>query len=334
MIDEDLIGHLLGALEPTEHLTIQNRLSETPELAARLEHLRLALQPLEAIRDPGAPPAGLADRTLARLAGIFAQCDAQGSAASPRERLAATVSRTLESDASDSRSSETASPVTTPRAPREAPETRTIGGRLRADLIVACAIAFLGCGLVLSAVSKVRAQSQLLECQSNLRKLYIGLVGYADTHEGYYPQVATNATADSFVVALQEAGQVPADFRAACPVGVIDEAVSPVSYTYSLGFQDQAGRLVGLRRPADGVGEHDLLPISADYPTAEATPVVGQLCPHPPVMNVLYLGGQVRTTTSPLIGPNGDDIYRNINGQVAAGLDRSDVVLGRASDRP
>jgi hypothetical protein len=51
-------------------------------------------------------------------------------------------------------------------------------------------------------------------------------------------------------------------------------------------------------------------------------------------MNVLFAGGQVRMTTSPLIGPNGDDIYRNVFGRVAAGVDRSDVVLGRPGDRP
>jgi hypothetical protein len=51
-------------------------------------------------------------------------------------------------------------------------------------------------------------------------------------------------------------------------------------------------------------------------------------------MNVLFIGGNVRVTTSPLIGPNGDDIYRNIFDRVAAGINQSDVVLARPNDKP
>jgi hypothetical protein len=51
-------------------------------------------------------------------------------------------------------------------------------------------------------------------------------------------------------------------------------------------------------------------------------------------MNVLFVGGNVRLTTSPLIGPNGDDIYRNIYNCVGAGGHRTDAVLGRPGDRP
>jgi hypothetical protein len=51
-------------------------------------------------------------------------------------------------------------------------------------------------------------------------------------------------------------------------------------------------------------------------------------------MNVLYAGGNIRVTTSALIGPNGDHIFQNIYGSVGAGADRADVVLGRPGDRP
>ena len=34
------------------------------------------------------------------------------------------------------------------------------------------------------------------------------------------------------------------------------------------------------------------------------------------------------------VGVDGDDIYRNQLGQVAAGVTRVDAVLGRAGDRP
>ena len=92
--------------------------------------------------------------------------------------------------------------------------------------------------------------------------------------------------------------------------------------------------LVGLRRPGTSADEHDLVPISADYPSARAAPAAGPLCPHSFGMNVLYAGGNIRVTTSALIGPNQDHIFQNIYGSVGAGADRDDVVLGRPGDRP
>jgi len=179
----------------------------------------------------------------------------------------------------------------------------------------------------------VRVNYQLLACQANLQTLHRGLVGYADTHEGNYPQIGPGETADSFATTLADAGQVPEGYQPGCPVDQ-PESTNPRLYTYSLGYRLPNGTLSGLQRPVDALDEHDLLPISADYPTASATPVDGPLCSHPPRMNVLYIGGNVRITTSPLIGPNGDDIFRNVLDQVAAGVDRTDVVLGRPGDKP
>jgi len=206
-------------------------------------------------------------------------------------------------------------------------------------MIVACGIALFAGGLIFSAVGKLRAQNQVLVCQSNLHTLHTGLSGYADTHGGRYPQVGTetNPTADSFVAALADAGQVPPGFRACCPADpaatLASKTATPVGYTYSLGYRTPGGGLQGFHRPTAG-GEHDLVPISADYPTATAAPAAGPLCPHSVGMNVLLAGGNVRHTASPLVGPKGDDIYRNIYGQVAAGANQDDVVLGRPGDRP
>ena len=58
------------------------------------------------------------------------------------------------------------------------------------------------------------------------------------------------------------------------------------------------------------------------------------MSPHGRTMNVLFVGGNVRPTTSPHIGPHGDDIYRNVFGYVAAGANRADAVLGRTGDKP
>jgi hypothetical protein len=342
MTDEDLIGYLIGSLDPEDQTSIEAHLRASSDDIARLERLRIVYAPLEADREPGLPPPGLAIRTIARLAAHLAELEPQNARPSEAATLSAVLDAVLEQPLESSTPAareEERPPVfpaparSLPRAPREEPEIRTVGGRFRLDLIIACGIAFFACGLLFSAIGKVRARNQLLACQANLQTLHVGLVGYADTHNGHYPQIAPDATADSFATALVDAGQVPVGFRPGCPATAASET-TPVRYTYSLGFQTPTGVLVGLHRPDSAADEHDLLPISADYPTASATPFDGPLCDHPPQMNVLLLGGQVRVTTSPLIGPNGDDIYRNVYGHVAAGIDRTDVVLGRPGDRP
>jgi len=316
MNDEDLIGYMLGALEADEQAAIEARLRSAPDSLIRLEQMRLALLPLEADREPAAPSVGLAERTIARLTAHLIE--------HPPE-LNSNLERPLSVPATDR---------SVPRAPREEPESRALGGRLRPDLIVACGIAFFVCGLIFSAIGKVRSHYQLLACQANLQKLHNGLVGYADTHDGNYPQIGPDETADSFAATLVNAGHLPEGYQAGCPISSPVESSSPNRYTYSLGFRSPNGTLTGLHRSENGLEEHDLLPISADYPTASATPLPGPLCAHPPYMNVLFIGGNVRITNSPFIGPNGDDIYRNLFDQVAAGVNRADVVLGRPGDKP
>lgn len=342
MNDEDLIGYVLDALNPAERDAVAASLRARPELAVRAAELRRALAPLEADREPPPVPSGLALRTVARLAARLAGQEA-GPAASADPAAPAAVARALTAAEPDERP--LAFP-TLPRAPREQPEARAVGGRFRPDLIVACGIALFATGLVISAVGKSRVQSQLLACQGNLRTLHTGLAGYADTHGGRYPQIGTTATptADTFVPVLADAGQLPASFRPCCPAdtsaspappGTSTPAVAtpPVGYTYTLGYRSPAGGLLGLRR-TDGGEDHDLVPISADLPTATAAPADGRFCPHAVGMNVLYAGGHVRHTTSALVGPNRDHIYLNLSGRVAAGADRTDTVLGRPGDVP
>jgi hypothetical protein len=76
------------------------------------------------------------------------------------------------------------------------------------------------------------------------------------------------------------------------------------------------------------------MPIAADLPSASAAPLAGPVSPHAACMNVLFVGGNVRTTKSPNVGPRGDDIYRNVYGNVAAGANRADAVLGGAGATP
>jgi prepilin-type processing-associated H-X9-DG protein len=303
MNDEDLIGYLAGALDANERAAVEAHLRANPSIQSRLTRLRELLAPLESDRDQTPPPAGLTDRTLARLAALISE----------REPV-----RSL------------------PRAPREAPESRAMGGRLRLDLLVACGIGFIVVGLVFSGVGKLRARNEMLACQNTLRVTHVGLSGYADTHNNQYPQVGPDATADSFALVLAPSGQVPANFRPACPACPAPDAATPVraAYTYNLGYRAKDGTLIGPMRPVMTGGEHDLVPIAADFPAAGSAPAAGPTCPHAAGMNVLYAGGNVRLTNSPFFGPTQDHMFQNLLGNVGAGVNRDDVVLGRPGDRP
>lgn len=317
MTDEtDLAGYLLEMLDPDERAAVAARLAADPEFAARYAELRAALPP----HADHEPPAELSLRTLARVAEFVV-------ATEPRPPSNPTPVEVIAADVAPDRARRL--PVT------DRPEARTLGGRFRVELLVAAGIAFLGVGLASTFVMKVRQQSDVTACQSNLRTLHHGLTGYADTNAGRLPQVGTEAypVAGSFVAALADAGQCPVGFRAACPaVGgapVADAravATTAVGYAYTLGHRGAEGLVMGPRRLPDG--ENDLMPICADIPVGTAA------APHSHGQNVLFAGGHVRFATVPTVGVNGDDIYRNLLGRVAAGVDRADAVLGVGTDRP
>lgn len=312
MTDEDLIGYLLDLTDPAERAGVEAAVADRPEVAARLDRLRAALAPLDADKDEIDPPAGLAMRTVARMA-----------------------THIVEHVPAGRRSGSAVRPVA---AAADRPDYRAVGGRFRADWAVACGIGLVAVGLGLSAVGKARHRAAVLGCQNNLLALHRGLAGYADTHAGKLPEVGDEPypTAGSFVLALHDAGQVPPDFRPVCPADPRPPVTrtAPVSYAYPLGYRTPAGEVVGRRRSADGHGDSDLLPVSADYPIPAAAPGGGPTSAHPAGQNVLFLGGHVKFTASPAVGLFGDDIYRNHLGAVAAGVDRTDTVLGRCDDRP
>lgn len=348
MSDEELIGYLFDLLDPEDRAAVASRAATDPEVAARLDSLRLAAAPVLAVaeaerEEPPEPPPGLAVRTIARVAGHVVEHEPRQPDPVPSESVLATFLREFTPEppelefASGTRAKRPDGEPAEPRRappPSDGPEYRTFG-RLRADMLVAACIALVGVSLVLSGIAKARHESRVLACQNSLRTLYNGLADYADNDpKGSYPQIGTAATptADSFGPWLADHGYLPSGYKPGCP-GVPEAP----SYTYTLGFRGPNDEVTGLRRPtaaSDPSEENDLMPVSADYPSSGAAPVAGPVSPHGRTMNVLFVGGNVRVTTSAHVGPRGDDIYRNFYGQVAAGANRSDAVLGGAGTKP
>jgi prepilin-type processing-associated H-X9-DG protein len=297
-MDLDLVGYLLGLLDPDEHRRTEVALRDDPAACRRLDRLRATFAPLESIRGDGPVPVGLAERTLAHVA-----AHTDGPPMPDRPTPARRVS-----------------------APDDRPVFQPSRWR-RADALVTTAILVVISGLGVSGVARIHEKRDIILCQNNLRLYHQALAGYSLEHQGRFPQVQDQPPlnlAGAFVPVLRDAGQLPPGYTPDCPVVSVAAGLTPVGYAYTLGYRDAAGRLHGLRRDDDPAGT-DTLPILADRPRPAG---------HGRGFNVLFIGGNVRFCTSPNVGVDGDDIFINQAAAVAAGLHRLDSVLGPSDTSP
>jgi hypothetical protein len=330
MLEENLVGYLLKALDPEETRQVERALQDDPETRRRLELLERALQPLAADREHLHPPADLRYRVLARVA--------EDRLANPRRRL---------------------------RPPPFSAEGAGRSWWRRADVLAAAVLLIIVGPLLAPAISFAKSRFQIAQCQSNLRSFHAALMAYTELHDGRLPRVDKEPPrnlAGVVVPILYQEGlgqglklRCPSTPVSNVPMHSLDELDAAYAnhqgafgdmaqqlsggYAYAMGYQDASGQLHGLR--IDNVlNDNDLIPVMADRPPfnqiqgvfAEATPnsrnhdSKGQ--------NVLYLGGAVRFVTNPRIGAYGDDIYLNQQNRIAAGLHRLDTVLGGSDFRP
>jgi len=294
-MNADLIGFVLDLDEADEHIAMERAIAGDPRLAAEATALRLALRPLEQLRDAGPVPAGLARRTVARAL----------HAAEPRRPAIAVL------------------PANDPNlaGPRWL--------KHRWDAAIACSVVLVMSGLGLQGVARLHQTHERTACQNNLASVYRSLEAYAATNNGAYPRVGR---AGDFAVALRQTGHSNRAAAVSCPaVHVVGGADAPIDYTYNLGHHDASGRLVGIGH--GNLPDECLVPVVSDRPPTGWVPRPS-LGNHRGGANVLYLNGAVRFVTDPDVGPCGDHIFVNDGQRVAAGLHPADAVLGEANDRP
>ncbi len=65
---DDLIGYVLGALDPDEHQQIAQLVERDLDLQREILRIRAQVTPLDGLVPPGPPPAGLARRTCESVA--------------------------------------------------------------------------------------------------------------------------------------------------------------------------------------------------------------------------------------------------------------------------
>ncbi len=188
----------------------------------------------------------------------------------------------------------------------------------RIDAVVAAGILIVLSGLGLAGAARARHAEAVVACQNNLRQYHGALAMYAAAHDGDFPHVSDLPPlnrASAFHTLLQEAGTLPPGEVKLCP-----SRPESAVYAYSLGYRADGGQLRGLRQ-----SDQDLLPIMSD----RAAPA-GHGTGH----NVLFVGGNVRYTTTPNAGVNGDNIFYNQASRVAAGLHALDSVLATGDAAP
>jgi hypothetical protein len=323
MIEENLVGYVLNALDPDAQREVEGYLQSHPETQDRLESIRQALEPLAADREPPEPPPGLRIRTLSLLAEYRCR-DVTHMPPAPPIEPAAPVARSW---------------------------------WRRADVLVAASLLLVCVPILFPMLLRMQRERYKTECRNNLRSLGEALGRFAFFHNGALPQVEDRPPrnfAGVFVPILKESGQLtdvsvdcPATGRQApAPVGV-DELEQMAAaqlaqysrtvggcYAYPLGYRHD-GRLVGLRH--DG-SQADGTPLVADRPGFESPGGADWLEANSPNhggegQNVLFLGGDVRFFTSRRVGVNGDDIYLNQNNQLDAGVNILDSVLAASGVR-
>jgi hypothetical protein len=320
VMDENLVGYLLQALDRDEEAEIEAHLQAHPDTQERVDLLRQALAPLEAAADEWEPPADLRIRTLARVAEYRT-----------RELLSYRV------------------PAPPPRSPAS-PRTWW----RRADVLIAASILIFASSLILPGLNTIRMQYNITACQNNLRGFYQALMAYSDHHQGALPMVEERPPrnyAGIVIPALREGGYLTDAISVNCPAsgfqhasdvtiesldeerqrdpGQYEKDILLLSgcYAYPLGYREN-NQHFGVRR----VPGYDMLPIMADKPPfsqqwGEAVWTGNSPNHGAKGQNVLFLGGLVIFSTSRNVGIGGDDIYVNSNGLPLPGIGMADSVL-------
>ena len=325
MREEELVGFLIGGLEDGESHQVEAALADPakgPALRRDLDSIRRALRPLEFERTAAAAPPGLASRTLAFVA----------AQTSPESRPTARLAEGRRADDAVWQGS---------------------SARQWLDRAIIAASALAACVLVAPLLLESIVDARARRVQRNLQQIAGSLQGYAESH-GVYPTppgegplsraglyaptlvsehriVADDGTvlAPDSALSKQENFRVPSleELRAAVGTPQFDEMVRSMGgdYGYTLGHRDASGVLQPNRN--ERRAHHPLL---ADAPNES-----GEKSDNHPegIHHILFEDGHVEQFEHDALHRD-DHIYRNHDGEIRAGKDPEDAVIGDSHDQP
>lgn len=200
---EDLLGYLLGALEPHEMRRIEGLLAADPELRAQLAELERALGPLDegasAMAEP--TPCDLVARTMASLPehSWSADGDPEGVAESTFQPF----------------------PFAALPVMQDRPERGGSHGGHWADWVGGSAAVLILLGLLIPALAEGRLEARKAACQDRLRQLGTALTQFVHRNaQSRLPAVAESgpeAFAGVYSIRLHDAGLLPDPAVRWCP---------------------------------------------------------------------------------------------------------------------
>lgn len=309
---DQLIGYLVGALEPDEHRTVAARLAGDPELRRSLDHLQASVAPLAADAGHCDAPHGLAERTCRRVL--------------HRSILVANSPRTVPAGWSWSDLA------------------------VAAGIFVAASLLFFPA--VNRSREEARmafCQNNLRLIGNGLAQYSQAHAGYLPHvppggYAGWYaPALVHNRFVESSRVLLCPGSDLYTEEDFVVPrvediFGPAEETGEYVrirqkkmggSYGYTLGYLDQ-GRYLPLRDQG-----RSTFPLMADAPNDDL-PNLHSLN-HAGVHNVLFEDGHAERLAQPArIRPSGDldQLFLNDKGAISAGLSCDDAVIGASDTMP
>jgi hypothetical protein len=224
-----------------------------------------------------------------------------------------------------------------------------------ADVVVTASVVLAACTLLFPAILSSRQSAQVAACQNNLRNLGVAVAqSAAFAPDGRIPAIATHgnrSTAGIFAPLLQDQQLLEDPRSLVCPsselaersstfrvptLTEVDRATGPTlvnlrrtmagSYAYNLGFVEN-GKYQAPQH--QGRANYALL---SDAP-ATFSPARRTKNHASRGQNILCEDGSVDFVVN-LPDDLYDDPYLNRSGQVAAGLDCSDIVLGESNASP
>ncbi len=310
---EQLLGYLLGALEPSEQASVEASLAIDPELRIELEKLRASLRALDQAAEEDeeelAPPPGLGARTF-QFVKAHAGWNSSGQ------------------------------------------DAVNTGAWKAPDYLIAAGIFFVASMLVFPAIQNSRAGARLTACQNKLRLLGVAMTQYSNLHGHlpFIPATGNMAAAGSYAPILQEAGLLTSPSMVVCPesplakqrdfrVPTIQElqAANPAALQFwhrimggSYGYHP--GHIENDRyRPTRGHCREyfAIMADAADEAGADRSSNHG-----PRGQNVLCQSGRVVFIVIPRLIENGDHIYVNAFGFKGAGRGENDSSICNSAVPP
>ncbi len=321
-MQEQLLGYLLGALDPLEHEEVAEELRRDPRLREELRLLESHVERIKGFRVDRAAPPDLVERVCTHVEAHDHQCQVAS-------------------------------------AERKAWSAPRVRGWTAADALVAAGVLVVGAILIVPAVANSRYLAQLAACQNNLRQLGTALHEYSELHGGQFPQVSVYgkmAAAGSYAPTLGDAGLVTESKVFLCPASPLAQDLAdgaarwevPTwrelesangrrfellrdsmggSYAYTIGFVSD-----GVYYSTRNLGRSHF-PILADAPAAVAADMQS---PHHGGhgQNVLFEDMHVCFVRGCTAEDCDDHIFLNRDGVVEAGLDEDDAVLAPSGVPP